>query len=275
MLAWLGYILLGLLALVVLLVGLVLLAPVSFRGQASVSAISVDDQAGPSGLLYLAALDPDLESLDPEAVSDETAIEFDAAVRGEVRVLWGLLTVSEAGVWLLGFRLGRGRQAAAPTRQSPAPAAPRVTAPTPPPAAAPARRPAKARRVRGRVSVGDLRRLWPEVRRSLARSWRALHLRLRADLAVGLEDPAMTGLLAAALPAILGSLLGRADSYSPGSVSYRLTPVFDREVLEAEVELSGRTSLAGMTWPWIRLALRREVRALWWPRRSRPGPVSG
>jgi hypothetical protein len=272
----LAYIVLGLVALLIVLVALALFAPVSFAGEASVSVELRGDGLDQSGLLYLAALDPDLD-LDDLGLDGDAMLDYSASVRGSARVLWGLLAVSEDGVRLLGFPVARFGAGGKPRGKATPDAGSEVSSQP----AAPARLadgraakdpPRRGRRFGGRVGLRDLQRIWPGVRHAMARSWQALRLRLRVGVTLGLEDPAATGILAAALPAALGPAIWSINARRQGSVAYRFTPAFDREVMAAEVSLAGDTNVAGLVWPWIRLALRRDVRALWWPRRrKRPG----
>ncbi len=295
----LGYIMLGLLSLFLLLLAVVLWSPVEFSGWGTVHVTPAGDPMALSGLWAEDELAEDEESelFDGE----ELEITADATAHGRVRLLWGAVEASDRGVRVLWWRPRRGgggergvdgghdaagrpeagrdtdrdavaaRIRARVTRRAvdvevEAGAGGKGTG-----AGAEERAASRRRRKRGgvRFTLRDFRRLWPGIRRSLARSWRALSLRLRLYVTAGLDDPATTGLLAGFVPAVVIPVTWSTNARRPGSITIRFVPVFDRETLAADFELAGRTTVYGVTIAWIRLALRRDVRRLWWPRRRR------
>jgi hypothetical protein len=273
-LAILGYVLLTVLALVLLLIALVLWSPIEFAGHGAVLLESTDQDGWDTA--WPAPDGDDAPDDSDDGAPAQWPVGFDARIGGEIRFLWGAVALSDQGIRLFWWRrpltassgttassqpLSRraGREHAADS--SDGQADDRVQAGS-------ARRRLGPRRA-ARLTLADVRRLLPDVRRSLARSWQALRLRLRADITLGLADPATTGLLAGAIPAAGYLLTASTNAHQPGSVVYSFSPVFDREVLAADFALSGRTTLGSIGWPWLRLALRRDVRRLWWPTRRR------
>lgn len=256
-----GYLLLGVLGLLLVLVAVLLWSPVEFQGAGSVYVEATDEPG----------------ELAPDAAEDRP-IDFAASARGQLRLLWGAVAITHDGLRVLWWRRSFGSRVTAGADGRAA----RVRAKIGRKGSAGGddasqqSQPVTEKRATPwstssdrRITLADVRRLLPDVRRSAARSWRALSLRLRAHFIVGLDDPATTGLLAGAAPAIHNLLTAGVNARRPGSLVCRLSPVFDREVLAADVELSGRTTLGSLSWPWIRLALRRDVRPLWWPKRRR------
>ncbi len=289
-LAILGYLLLGLLALALLLIAIALWSPVDFLGEGKVSVEFAGDPMALPGM-WMA----EEENEGP----DELEVRADATVHGRVRFLWGAVQLSERGVRVLWWRPGgrrrgsgtegdRGEEPSAPVQahirakvkgQSLDVEVDAKTGTDDDGKGQAGREGTTGTRRRrsgtARFTIRDIRRLWPDVRRCLARSWRSLRLRLRVLMTVGLEDPATTGLLAGLAPAVVSPLIWSTNARRPGSITYRLTPVFDREVLAAEIELAGRATVYGITIAWIKLALRRDVRRLWWPsgrRKQKGGP---
>lgn len=274
-LAILGYLLLAVLALALLLIALLLWSPVEFAGH---GALLIEPAELDGWDIALPSLDDADTADDPsDGGLGDLPVAFDAKVGGEVRLLWGAVALSDQGIRLLWWRrplTASNDQTASrvrlPLRRQDVPPAERSATESDQQAQEkPAGRRHGLKLTGGRLTLADVRRLLPEVRRSLARSWQALRLRLRADITVGLADPAATGMLAGAIPAAGYLLTASTNAHRPGSVIYSFSPVFDREVLAADFALSGRTTLGSIGWPWIRLALRRDVRRLWWPNRRR------
>ena len=273
-LAILGYVLLAVLALVLLFLALALWSPIEFAGHGAVLIEPTEDDGWDTAW-------PTLDEGDAPDDSDDRAsaqwpVGFDAKVGGEIRFLWGAVALSDRGIRLLWWRRPLGASSEPKASSLPLPrraerAQPADTGDVPADdqtQTGPAQRRVGPRRA-ARLTLADVRRLLPDVRRSLARSWQALRLRLRADITLGLADPATTGILAGAIPAAGYLLTASTNAHQPGSVIYSFCPVFDREVLAADFALSGRTTLGSIGWPWLRLALRRDVRRLWWPTRRR------
>lgn len=118
------------------------------------------------------------------------------------------------------------------------------------------------------------RGVWEQGVLLLKRLWRSLHLEFQGDLVLGLEDPSLTGMLAA------------ARAVPPWGVApdLHLTLDFSRPVLEGWVEARGHGSLAGMTWALLQALFSRPVRRIWTGQirrsirrmlRRRPRPLQG
>lgn len=259
-LAFLGWLLAGLLVVIVLAVAICLWSPVWFETSADLGV-----------------------ELAPEGAGGAVDQPPDAWARfgWRVRVLGGLVVVDETGVSLFGRRLGRkpGSEYPHGTERY----GPRTTKDTERGELASGgqragkhRRRRRRERVRGRerrrgrkVDLATLRRLWPRARAALGRTWSMLHLRGRLHITLGLDDPATSGVLAG-----LGSAVRQLTAPmagGEGGLDFRITPMFDRECAAAEIRLAGRATAMALISPWLRLALSKDGRRLWWPRR-RTGP---
>lgn len=253
LLAGVGWALLVLLGLVLVLLALVLFTRLSFEVRVHLAAECPVD-AQPDLESFLSALEPATE------FSAGPGVRLDYRAGGYIRLLGGLFYADRHGARLLGRRVN-GRASNRPAKRR---------------SRGPSRRSGRRRSRRTtRVRPGDLGRLWPLAWQAFSRSWKALQLDLVVEVSCGLEDPASTGMLAAWVPAAIESLVRQLNARSPGSVSCRFTPVFDREILEVECRLRGRPRPAEVIWPWLRFALRRQVRQLWWPRVRRRTILEG
>jgi len=266
-LAVLGYLLLVLVALILVLVLVVAFAPVRFSASGQVTLELVGEEPGLTGAFWLAALDPDLdwEDVADQDPSDAQEINIEVTGSGQAVLLWGLLAVSSDGVRFLGRRLGsrsgsggqsRGESQAHPRARA------RVNRRSTADKAGGTGDRGKAETKVGRRYV-SIRRLWPVVRHALARLWSALGLRVSLYLTLGLEDPVTTGLVAGLVPALLEPTIWSTNSRRPGSVAYRMQPVFDREIVATDFTLTGHTTPARLVWPMVRMAFTPEVRRLW------------
>lgn len=182
-----------------------------------------------------------------EAPDAKGRVKLDGGLSVHLRAMGGLLQVDRQGIRCAGYRLGRGRL-----------------------------RPVIAKRARGRrasarplrfprvVPKGNWRQLLPPARQALGRTWRALDLTLHLEGEYGLDDPAATGMLAGALTAWTSACTDAINARSPGSVSYRFTPVFDRTVLAFRCRIRARPRPILLIRPWLGLALHPQVRGLWW-----------
>ncbi|MDP2871099.1 MAG: DUF2953 domain-containing protein [Bacillota bacterium] len=274
-----GCALAGLLLVVLLALAVCLWSPVSFQARAAFRAEAPSEVQEPSDE-YLLALLTSVESAGKplgDSRGDTAGAAGEAAqvwARLEFRARWlgGMLRADQRGVRLLGRRLGGGGRA----RTGPDSAESRgkdrpedgekgVRA---------GRRVRRLRRARGqarrlrRLDLATIRRLWPKAKRALAQTWARLRLTVHMRLTLGLDDPAATAMMAGMVGAMrtsppLSAVVGRRG------LDIRLTPVFDREVVAGDVELYGRTSAQALLRPWLRLALSRDVRRLWWPGRTR------
>ncbi len=283
-----GYALAGLLLVVLLALVVCLWSPVSFRARAAFRAEAPGEVQEPSDE-YLLALLTSVESAGKPLGDPRGDTAGEAGEAGEAAQLWarlefharwlgGMLTADQRGVRFLGRKLGGGGRA----RTGPDSAESRgkdrpqdgekgVRA---------GRRVRRLRRARDRarrlrrLDLATIRRLWPKVKRALAQTWARLRLTVHVRLTLGLDDPAATAMMAGMVGAMrtsppLSAVAGRRG------LDIRLTPVFDPEVVAGDVELHGRTSAQALLRPWLRLALSRDVRKLWWPGRTRAPQSKG
>lgn len=204
--------------------------------------------------------------------SPESGVEIDeAAAQWQLHLQWGgPLVQAEAGSGRNGLQvrfLGRAVSQRPQGRGKPR---------RPPKPARPARPPKAGRRGKGGFSWREWlsRGVLDQGVLLLKRVWHSLHLRVQGDLALGFEDPSLTGLLAA-VRAVLPSGLA-PDLY--------LSLDFSRPVLEGWVEAGGHGNLASVVWALILGLFSRPVRRIWmnWLRRSgsrllrwRPRPLRG
>lgn len=288
----LGWLLCGLLGLALLLLATLLLGRIQFAGRAA-GSVNVDEdiQADQDTLLWLAALDPAVAQalgIDEEAEID-SGVKLSGTIEGHLRLLGGIITADQTGARLMAWRIRWPTQ----KRQTPSQAPDEMrelriakqeqqqlkrTAKLPSeldqePSTLKADK-GTARRDGEPWTLSRVRRLWRPVKRALLRSWSGLGLRLRLRLVYGGDDPATTGLLAGVLPGVASAAFGGINQRRPGSISFRFVPVFDRQVMAGEMQLSGDTRLIRLIWPLLRLALRPEFRRLWWPRRRRGRPAT-
>lgn len=289
-----AYLIAGLLLLVLAALAVCLWSPLSFEASAALETAPGPAAAGDA----LDAMDHYLMSVVLPVLDDGARASTPgmrqpgpaeppaarASSRWRVRWIGGAITADEKGVRVFGRRL-RGKPASGPggpgaPDAAGAPGAPGAPEPRgglqragrPGERTKPRTRRAKRAAKRGlRLDLATLRRLWPQVRRALAHSWSRLHLRGRLHVTLGLDDPATLGMLAGMAGALRGQPLV-ATSWGNGSgFDLRLTPVFGRECLAAQLDLAGRTSAGALLWPWVKLALSRDGRKIWWPRqRTRP-----
>lgn len=283
----LGWLLCGLLGLALLLLAVLLLGRIQFFGRAAGSVeVNEDIQADEGVLLWLAALDPAVAEalgIDDEAEIDSD-VKLSGAVAGHLRLLGGIIGADETGVRLLAWRIRWPTQKRRKTLRTPdeirelriakkeRQQLKRTTKHESELDQEPSKRKVDkgaARRDGEPWTLSRVRRLWRPAKRALLRSWSGLGLRLRLRLVYGGEDPATTGLLAGVLPGVASAAFGGINHRRPGSIRFRFVPVFDRQVMAGELELSGDTRLIRLIWPLLRLALRPEFRRLWWPQRRR------
>jgi hypothetical protein len=203
-------------------------------------------------LLAVLCLPVDLQArVEAHWVDDGEPVAWAEAVRYEARLswAWGLLRLALSGqgpavnpeLRLVGVRWSRTSRGERPARTG-----------------AGSRR--QSRRRSRRAASFRKRRSWAEVKVylwGLQQLWTRLGLELRGDVAVGLEDPMLTGLLAGAWGAM------------GWSRSVRLVPDFCATRVEGWVTLHGRIYLIQAVWVGLQVLWSPPIRRRWWPVRRR------
>lgn len=226
----LNLLLYSLLALVSLVV-LALLLPVHARFRAQPD-LTLSDDWEPSGPL------PWQADIRWGWVLVRLALTGDGA-----RVAGGRIELAGIGIGLGGG--GGRRRGIRPEAESQSKAASKAKA---------ARKARPRKKARPRLTAALIRDLLREGRRTLARIWRMLGLRISGEVMYGFPDPALTGITLGALHA---GLKPRA---------LKVTPEFLDPCVRGRVEGEARFVLAQGLAALIALAFARPVRRLWMPK---------